>query len=159
MAEPALVEPPVRLGVAGLITDHVWAMVEALTALPAVSLAAIGESDAELAEQASARYPQVARYRDAAAVLDHDGLDAIVLCVDNAAKADIAERALGQGIAVYSDKPLAATGDQALRIHQAVQRTGGLLMCAFHTAFDTGFEEVGDLVREGLLGTVQFARG
>jgi predicted dehydrogenase len=150
MADPR----PVRIGVVGLTSDHVWSLIGALRGLPAVEVVAVAEPSEALRRRAGP-----SAYRDAESMMDAERPDAILVCAENAAKPHIAITALKQGIAVYQDKPLAATGEQAAVIADAVRRTGGLLMCAFHTAFDPLFDEVGQLVRDGLVGSVQFARG
>jgi predicted dehydrogenase len=155
MAEPR----PVRIGVVGLISDHVWSLIGSLRALPAVEVVAVAEPRAPLRRRAADVVPGMVEYREPEAMMATERIDAILVCVDNAAKPGVAVAALERGIAVYQDKPLAATGEQAAVIADAVQRTGGVLMCAFHTAFDPLFDEVGQLIRDGLVGTVQFARG
>ncbi|WP_422771124.1 Gfo/Idh/MocA family protein [Plantactinospora sp. WMMC1484] len=155
MADPR----PIRIGVAGLTSDHVWSLVSSLRSLPAVDVVAVAEQTAALRERAGEAVPGVVGYEDPEAMLAAERLDAVLVCAENAAKPGIAVAALQRGVAVYQDKPLAATGEQAAVIAEAVRRTGGLLMCAFHTAFDPLVDEVGQLVRDGLLGTVQFARG
>ena len=155
MADPR----PLRIGVAGLISDHVWSLIGSLRALPAVEVVAVAEPSAALRRRATDAVAGIIEYQEPEAMLAAERLDGVLVCADNAAKPGIAVAALARGVAVYQDKPLAATGEQAAVIADAVQRTGGLLMCAFHTAFDPLFDEVGQLVREGLVGTVQFARG
>jgi predicted dehydrogenase len=155
MAEPR----PIRIGVVGLISDHVWSLIGSLRALPAVEVVAVAEPRAPLRRRAADAVPGTVEYQEPESMMATERLDAILVCADNAAKPGIAVAALERGIAVYQDKPLAATGDQAAVIADSVQRTGGVLMCAFHTAFDPLVDEVGQLVRDGLVGTVQFARG
>lgn len=155
MADPR----PVRIGVVGLTSDHVWSLIGALRALPAVEVVAVAEPSEALRRRAAGTVPGLAEHQDPEAMMAAERPDAILVCAENAAKPHIAITALKQGIAVYQDKPLAATGEQAAVIADAVRRTGGLLMCAFHTAFDPLFDEVGQLVRDGLVGSVQFARG
>lgn len=155
MADPR----PIRIGVAGLTSDHVWSLIGSLRALPAVEVVAVAEPSAALRGRAADAVPGLAEHEEPQAMLATERLDAILVCAENAAKAQIAVAALDRGIAVYQDKPLAATGAQAAVIADAVARTGGLLMCAFHTAFDPLFDEAGRLVRDGVVGTVQFARG
>jgi len=155
MADPRRI----RIGVAGLTSDHVWSLVGSLRALPAVDVVAVAEPRAALRRRAADAVPGLDEYEEPEAMLAAQRLDAVLVCAENAAKARIAAAALDRGVAVYQDKPLAATGAQAAAIADAVARTGGLLMCAFHTAFDPLFEEAGRLVRDGVVGTVQFARG
>lgn len=155
MADPR----PIRIGVVGLTSDHVWSLIGALRALPAVEVVAVAEPKEALRRRATDLVPGLDEHQEPVSMMDAERPDAILVCAENAAKPAIAVAALERGIAVYQDKPLAATGEQAAVIAGAVARTGGLLMCAFHTAFDPLVDEVGQLVRDGLIGTVQFARG
>jgi predicted dehydrogenase len=155
MAEPRRI----RVGVVGLTSDHVWSLIDSLRALPAVEVVAVAEPRQALRRHATAAVPGLAEHDEPEAMMTAERPDAVLVCAENAAKPHIAITALKQGIAVYQDKPLAANGEQAAVIAEAVRRTGGLLMCAFHTAFDPLVDEVGELVRNGLVGTVQFARG
>ncbi|WP_172860718.1 Gfo/Idh/MocA family protein [Jiangella alkaliphila] len=143
----------------GLISDHVWPLIEALRDVDGVQLVAVAEPRSQLRTRLAATIPGVAEYESHSDLFDSADVEAILVCVDNAAKTEVVPAALERGIAVYQDKPLAATGTQAATIADAVRTTGGTVMCAFHTAFDPLYDEVGDLIRGGLIGRVRFARG
>ncbi|MER3405399.1 MAG: hypothetical protein C4289_09800 [Chloroflexota bacterium] len=92
-------------------------------------------------------------------MLDREELDAILVCCDNAAKADIAEAAARRGVHVYQDKPMAATLAQADRILRAVESSGITLMVAYHSAFNPVYDQVKQLLGAGAIGKVYLARG
>jgi predicted dehydrogenase len=148
-----------RFGVAGMTSDHVWGMGDGLVALPEVALVAGAEPYAELRERAAKAWSLDRTYADPVAMLDREELDAILVCCDNAGKAEIAEAAARRGIHVYQDKPMAATLAQADRILRAVEASGITLMVAYHSAFNSLYEPVKQLIAAGAIGRFYLARG
>jgi predicted dehydrogenase len=154
-----------RFGIAGMTSDHVWGMGDGLAALPEVELVAGAEPHAELRERAARQWNLERTYEDPLAMLEReevDGplpLDAILVCCDNAGKAEIAEAAAARGIHVYQDKPMAATLAQADRILRAVESSGITLMVAYHSAFNPLYEPVKQLIAAGAIGRFYLARG
>lgn len=148
-----------RFGIAGMTSDHVWAMGDGLAALPEVTLVAGAEPYPELRERATQRWGLQHTYEDYQEMLDREELDAILVCCDNAAKADIAEAAARRGVHVYQDKPMAATLAQADRILRAVESSGITLMVAYHSAFNPVYDQVKQLLGAGAIGKVYLARG
>src|SRR5881275_73172 len=95
-----------RFGIAWMTSDHVWSMGDGLAALPEVEMVAGAEPYAELRERATRQWSLQRTYEDLRAMLDGEELDALLVCGDNAGKADIAEAAAQRGIHVYQDKPM-----------------------------------------------------
>src|SRR5919204_4834263 len=148
-----------RFGVVGMSSDHVWAMGDGLARLPEVELVAGAEGYPELRERATQQWGLARTYADHAAMLDREELDAILVCTDNASKADIAEAAARRGVHVYQDKPMAATLAQADRVLRAVESSGITLMVAYHSAFNPLYQQVKRLLGDGAIGRVYLARG
>lgn len=148
-----------RFGVVGMTSDHVWAMGDGLAALPEVELVAGAEPYEELRDRASRRWSLQRTYRDAGALLDREELDAILVCTDNASKADIVEAAARHHVHVYQDKPMAASLAQARRSLQAADAAGITLMVAYHSAFNPLYHQVKELLCGGAIGNVYLARG
>lgn len=148
-----------RFGIVGMSSDHVWAMGDGLAALPNVDLVAGAEPYPELREQATQRWRLQRTYEDYGTMLEREELDALLVCTDNASKADVAEAAARRGVHVYQDKPMAATLAQADRILRAVESSGITLMVAYHSAFNPVCEQVKRLLSSGAIGTVYLARG
>jgi len=149
----------IRFGIIGMTSDHVWAMGDGLAALPGVELVAGAEPIAALRERARERWGLQRTYEDYQTMLDREELTAVLVCADNAAKADIAEAAARHRVHVYQDKPMAATLAQADRILRAVEESGITLMVAYHSAFNPLYEQVRQLLRSGAIGPVFLARG
>src|ERR1043166_2292439 len=96
-------------------SDHVWWMGDGLAAQPDVELVAAAETYPELRQQGVERWKLQNTYPDMESMFASERLDAILICSDNLSKAAIVEAAAGHKIHVYSDKPMAATFDQARR--------------------------------------------
>src|SRR4051812_13987271 len=93
-----------RVGIAGMTSDHVWGMGDGLAALPEVQMVAGADPHPELRERAGRQWSLGRVYDDFAAMLDREELDALLVCGDNGGKAEIAEAAAKRGIHVYQDK-------------------------------------------------------
>ena len=148
-----------RFGIVGMSSDHVWNMGDGLAALPEVELVTGAEPYPELRERATKQWGLKSTYEDYETMLDREEVDAILVCGDNASKADIAEAAARRGVHVYQDKPMAATLAQADRILRAVESSGITLMVAYHSAFNPSYAPVKQLLQEGGIGRVYLARG
>lgn len=144
-----------RFGIVGMTSDHVWGMGDA--ALPEVELIAGAEPYPELRERATHQWGLDRTYEDYETMLDREEVDPILVCTDNASKADVAEAATRRGVHVYQDKPMAATLAQADRILRAAESSGVTLMV--HSAFNPIYAEIKRLLAAGAIGKVYLARG
>jgi predicted dehydrogenase len=149
----------IKVGIAGMTSDHVWGMAANLGALPAVELVAGADPHRELREQVKERYALGAVYADYAEMLENEELDAILACGDNAGKADIVEAAAEHGVHVYQDKPMAATLAQADRIVAAAESSGIKVMVAYHNYFRASHTQVKHWLDQGAVGDMYLARG
>ena len=114
-----------RFGIAGMSSDHVWGMGDGLAALPEVELVAGAEPYPELrAARRPARGGWRSTHEDRQTMLDREQLDAILVCADNASKAEIVEAAARRGVHVYQDKPMAATLAERRAHPRAVEESG-----------------------------------
>lgn len=86
------------------------------------------------------------------------GFDALDICTPPHLHADIAVRALENGIPVLCEKPLARNPEEARRIVEAAERSGTLLMTAFCHRFEPGVEFVKALTRPDGIGRVLMFR-
>ncbi len=159
MAGAKQIGTTIRAGIAGMSSDHVWAMGDGLAAQPGVELVAGADSHPELCAQATHRWRLARTYGDCETMLDREDLDVVLVCGDNASKAGIAEAAARRGVHVYQDKPMVATLAQADRILRAVEASGITLMVAYHSAFNPTYQEIKDLLCAGAIGSVYLARG
>src|SRR5215467_11473860 len=113
-----------RVGIAGMSSDHVWWMGDGLAALAEVELVTAAEAYPELRQQGVERWGMKTTYPDVQSMFASEQLDAILICSDNRSKADIVEAAAAHKVHVYSDKPMGATLAQAQRSLKAAQAAG-----------------------------------
>jgi len=149
----------IKIGIVGMTSDHVWNMAQNLAALPAVELVTGAEPYEELRQQVQERFGLQTVYEDYHEMLEKEALDAILVCGDNAGKAETVEEAARRGVHVYQDKPMAATLAQADRIVAAAERSGIKVMVAYHTYFGAGYGQVKEWLQQGVIGDVYLARG
>lgn len=81
-------------------------------------------------------------------------VEAVSICTPNALHLPMALKALEAGKHVYIDKPLAMSLEEALRIQQAVERTGLTLQVAHNNRFFPAMLRARQLVEAGRVGQV-----
>jgi predicted dehydrogenase len=94
-----------------------------LGSLAEAELVAICDLDRERAE-ALAEGTGARTYQDWRDLLDREDLGALIVCVPPAAHREPAVTALGHGLPVYLEKPIARTSDDAAEIVAAAERSG-----------------------------------
>jgi myo-inositol 2-dehydrogenase / D-chiro-inositol 1-dehydrogenase len=136
-----------------------------LTRLP-ITLAAICDANAERLALIGNRYGVSARYTDAEALLAHEGLDAIGMAVGPGVHASIGAQAMERGLAVFMEKPPAATAADAQRLAEVAARTGRPCVVGFMKRYSTANRMAFNLLsapafgpRAGLLGEYMTAPG
>ncbi len=155
----------IRLGWIGCGTHATEMLLPQLTRLP-VRLAALCDANAERLAVAGDRYGVTARYADAAALLAHPGLDAVGMAVGPALHARIGAAALERGLAVFMEKPPAATARDAAALAAVAARTGRPCVVGFMKRYSTANRIARNVLaapefgpRAGLLGEYMTAPG
>lgn len=141
-----------RVGVAGLIHDHVWNLLLRWKELEGAELVAAADAHAPLRERARAEFGIERRYPTPAAMFDAEELDIVTVALDNASTADAVELAAAHGVHVLSEKPMAATLEQADRMVAACRKARVELMINWPTAWSPAIHTLDRLVREGAIG-------
>lgn len=80
-----------RVGVAGLVHDHVWGEMRHWQAQPNVQIAAVGDVNASLRERAQKKYGIQTVYGSWQEMLAHEDLDIVQVASENNAGAAIVE--------------------------------------------------------------------
>lgn len=126
---------------------------EAIVGTGAVETVALCDPDDSCAQAALVLVPEARRvgsFRDLLAM----GLDGIVIATPSAAHAAQAIAALDQGCAVFCQKPLATSAQDAAAVVGAARRAGRLLAVDFSYRRTAALSALRGLLREGALGTV-----
>ena len=101
-------EARVRIGVVGVGSHSYRNILSVLTFLPA-ELVAIADVNEELGAKTARQYGLSRSYSSAAAMYDHEDLDAVLLVVSPQLHPALAIEAFQAGLHVYMEKPAAAT--------------------------------------------------
>lgn len=141
-----------RVGVAGLIHDHVWGMLRWWKEMEAASLVAAADENPPLLERARSEYGIERSYASYQEMFDRERLDIVLICTDNAGTVDVVEAAAAKGIQIQSEKPMSATLEQADRMLRAAEKAGVLLMINWPTAWSSAIQTMDRLIREGQIG-------
>ncbi|MEU7719535.1 Gfo/Idh/MocA family protein [Streptomyces tibetensis] len=123
---------PLRLGVIGLgaISPYYLAAAEQL---PGWELSAVCDTRERALEQYRGR---AARFRDHRTLLARARPDALVVAVPNHAHLPVCREALGAGVPVCVEKPLALTAAEGSLLEELARRCGVPLMTAFHRRYN-----------------------
>jgi len=132
---------PYKVGVAGLVHDHVWGELEHWKAMPNVELVAVGDVNVPLRERAQKDYGVLRSYASWQEMVEREELDIVQAAAENNAGADIVEACAAKGIPVISEKPMAATLAQANRMREAADTAGTLLLINWPTAWYASIQE------------------
>ncbi|NLX37283.1 MAG: Gfo/Idh/MocA family oxidoreductase [Chloroflexi bacterium] len=153
-----MAEKRLRMGIAGMVNDHVWFMADATHALPNAELVSVAEPHPELGQQAVERYGLASSYTSYEEMLDNEQLDAVMICSDNADKVKIVTAAARRGIHCYVDKPMSARYAQASEMVAVARKAGIKMMVAYHFFFNSTYNKVKGWIAEGRIGQVYLAR-
>jgi myo-inositol 2-dehydrogenase/D-chiro-inositol 1-dehydrogenase len=120
-------------------------------------LVVIADPNLEAAEALAGRTGARAA-EDAAAVVEADDVDAVLICSATDTHADLIERAARAGKHVFCEKPLALDLETIDRALGVVEEAGVQLMVGFNRRFDPGFAAVQAQVQAGDVGDVHLVR-
>lgn len=91
-------------------------------------------------------------FNSAKELLDAVQVDAVSICTPPSSHAELAELALGRGVHVFCEKPLAKTAAEGRRMLEAASRAGKLLGIGFCHRFIPAVERIRELLAQGAIG-------
>ncbi len=113
-------------------------------------LAAIYDTSGKARQQAASAFPDASLHSDLDRFLGE--VDAVYVATPNHAHREIVEAAARAGVAVFCEKPMAATWQDAEAMVAACARAGILYATAFDQRFHPAHLQAAGLIREGALG-------
>jgi predicted dehydrogenase len=146
---------PLRIGLLGAARIAPVALVRPARAVEGVELAAVAARDPERARRFAARHGIPRVHESYERLLADPELDAIYNPLPNSHHCAWTIRALEAGKHVLCEKPIAANAEEAARMAEAAQRSGRVLMEAFHWRYHPLAERLLEIVRSGELGRVR----
>ena len=142
----------VRVGVIG---TSWWAdamFLPALTAHSGAEVVAVCGRHAGRAQAFAQRWSVAAAYTDTEALLNHEGLDAVVIITPNRLHHPLTMAALERGLHVLCEKPLAMNVAQAREMYEAAEAAGVRHQVPFTYSFMPTARYVRELIGQGYIG-------
>jgi myo-inositol 2-dehydrogenase / D-chiro-inositol 1-dehydrogenase len=128
-----------------------------LASTPGVILHRVIDADAALAARVAAESGALAG-SDAAEAIDDPAIAAVVIASPAATHGALIEAAAAAGKAIFCEKPLGVTFEEAERVAHAVTRAGVPFQIGFQRRFDPAIARLLRILAEGGLGRVETFR-
>jgi predicted dehydrogenase len=145
----------VRIGILGAARIAPSAIIKPAKKVPQAAVTAIAARSQQRAQAFASKHhiPRVfASYDDL--IADPD-LDAVYIPLPNGLHCDWTIKALAAGKHVLCEKPFAANAAEAERMVEAAERSGKVVMEAFHYRYHPLAERMQEIVTSGQLGKIQ----
>lgn len=142
-----------KIGVLGLIHDHVWGHLSDLARRDDVALS-VADLNAPLREKARQEHGVERLYADYADLLEREQPDAVLIFVDNSGTADLVALAASHGKPMMVEKPMADSLASAERMRVAANSAGVPLMINWPTAWNPAIRYALLLAAEGEIGEI-----
>lgn len=147
-------EPPVRVAVVGT-GSRGTDLIRKLSTIEAAEIVAVCDDYAPHLEQGrAAAGPQAAGYASYARMLAETDPDAVVIAVPLALHFDMAMEAVEAGRAVYCEKTMCFTNDEARRLAEAVETRGTVFQVGLQRRANPIYRQAAAMVEAGMLGRI-----
>ena len=146
-----------RLGVYGLVHDHVWKELGFWRNLPQVKFVAVADPHAELCDRAVKECGAMNVYRSAEELLEKEEIDILQVCASNRDSVPAVVAALNKGIHVVSEKPMAHTLAGADAMLHAAQQSSARLAINWPIYWWPAARHAFRLVQDGAIGQVFYS--
>lgn len=125
---------------------------------PNANLYAVCDLNGERAANAAEAYGAAHIYTDYRELLADPGVEAVSICTWNNTHAEISIAALEAGKHVLVEKPLCRTVEEALKVQEAVEKSGKLLQVGFVRRYDANAQLLRAMADRGEFGGIYFAK-
>ena len=145
------------IGTGGMGTNHVcwWAQD------PRAKVAALCDLKPEKCARALEKAkldPKTPVYEDYKALIESEQLDAVDICTSNDFHSIIAVYALEKGLHVFSEKPDAVSASEALRMKEASEKAGKVLMVMRNNRYYSNSKYLKQFIEDGKAGEIYCGR-
>jgi len=124
-----------------------------IAAHPRATLAVVADADTAAAQRLASAHG--AGISSVDAIIAAQNIDAVVICTPTDTHADLIERAVRAGKAVFCEKPVDLSAARISACLDAVRAAGGKLMVGFNRRFDPSFGVLRRRVAAGETGDVE----
>jgi len=142
-----------RCAVLGLGRQGSLHAVNLATKIARAELFAVADTMPEVAAQFARLHGVAHAFTDPLEAIHHPDVDAVVVVTPTQTHFSLIQEALSCGKAVFAEKPLAATLQEAKVIQQMVDTSGAYLQVGFMRRFDPAYAHARDLIAQGAVGT------
>lgn len=122
------------------------------------ALAAVCDTDLAALDRARSRFDGVKIFCDYDAMLKHARLDAVAIAVGAPLHAQLAHAAIGAGLDVFVEKPLALSVADAESVVEAARRAGCKVAVGHVLLYHPAVRTMLHLIRQGAVGDVRHVR-
>ncbi|MDH5315408.1 MAG: Gfo/Idh/MocA family oxidoreductase [Gemmatimonadota bacterium] len=147
-----------RLGVVGAGAVLQVAHLPAIKKLKTITVTALCDSDLPKARALAGRYGIPNIYDDIEDLLQHEELDAILICTPNHLHEPHILAALSAGLHVFVEKPIALSAQSAQRIVRAAERSERVVMVGMNHRYRPDAQAVRSFLQSGELGEIDSMR-
>jgi predicted dehydrogenase len=157
MISPAQVQPPLRVGIVGLVHGHVHGFLQQSLHSPEITIVGVAEPDKQLLMQSAARYgfaPGIL-FSDLEDMLANAHPQAVLVYTNTYDHRRIVEICARHGVHVMMEKPLAVSLEDALAMQKAARDGKIHVLVNYETSWYRSNRAAFDLVHEGALGEVR----
>jgi len=147
-----------RVGMISYAHVHADFRSKALREIPGVDIVAIADDDEGRGRAAAETYHVDAFYPDYRDLLRRDDIDLVFIHAENDRHATLVEAAAAARKAIFCEKPMATTLEDAARIAHAVTQSGVPFTVGFVSRYVPEAERTKALIDSGVLGTITSAR-
>jgi len=156
-----------RLGVIGFAHMHVNGLINAFNRLPNIQWMACADTMPDIPSISTERdtrihsvkmahekigIPKV--YDDYREMLEKEGFDIIIFCPENAKHGEVAEAIAASGVNMITEKPMAASLSEALRMVRAAKANDVALMVNWPTTWSPAARKMKSLLDQGIIGDI-----
>jgi predicted dehydrogenase len=152
----------IRLGYVGCGFMAQKVHIPNFSSISGCTVAAIAEVRSDIRTSVADRYSIAKRYASHLELVEDKDIDAIAISAGYSLQGQMAIAMLERGKAVFMEKPMATTSENAEKILAAAKRGGGRLMIGYMKRYDGGNLLARDKIREfrqsGQLGALLYVR-
>jgi myo-inositol 2-dehydrogenase / D-chiro-inositol 1-dehydrogenase len=129
-----------------------------LTAISGIKVVAVADLILERAERGRAMTGAELAVTDSAKAIEHPLVDAVVIVTPTGSHAELIERSVLAGKAVWSEKPIALNLAETQRVVELVRRQKAPVQLGFMRRFDPGYARAKAKIEAGELGKLETFR-
>jgi scyllo-inositol 2-dehydrogenase (NAD+) len=121
--------------------------------VPNARLTAVADLSVDVAESVAAQYGLQKCYGNHHDLISDKEIDAVVVITPTNTHSEVVIEAARADKAVFCEKPISLSLEQAERVVEVVETTGAFLQMGFQRRFDAGFVEAKKKIDAGTIGT------